>query len=809
LSNLLLESASFEVSRDPQGRLRLASPGRVLEAVPGVEFTQRHRKRTLAGESLAAGRDAEAQLEDAHGQAHGLEMAYQELQGMVLAMELRLYAGRPFVLCRLAATNVGADRVQLRRFFLRTRRDGLVTTEPPLGAYVSGWQARSPSGFQPVGSSAPVPRGFGGWRRDPLIHNARTPRWSQPNRFWSEMVGALVTQREALIGGIVSTADQFGQMSVDLRPGRVEVLLQTQLDNVLLEPGESRRSEWFYLEWVPLPNVDPFAQYAHAVARQMGSQVLRNGVVERGGVAEHRVLTGWCSWARYGRGVSEGDMMENLASAALLADTVPLAVLQLDQGYELAWGDWLGRNDRFPHTLAWLADRIKGSGFTPGLWLAPLVVGPRSEVARANPGWLLRDAVGRPVRVGSPLSYTGRALDPTHPGVADYLREVVDTIVHEWGYTYLKLDHMAAGALPGTRSNPEMTRAQALRQAYRVIREAAGDEVYLTAGGSPFGPAIGLVDAMRVSPDPAPRWAPRLWRLGGLLRRNFALPSMRNTLRGTATRAWMHGRLWVNDPGTLLMGDQSAVLTEDEVRAQVTMVGLNGGLAFLSDDLDDMSPERRAMAAVLFPPLLDGLDALDLFSEAMPEIVVVPVARPWGRWRLVGLFNWTAEPVERDLPEAVTLNERKAYHVVDFWEQRYFLMGPGALRPVLHIPPHGVVLLGLRAVKPDPQLVATSFHISQGGEVTQWSVGKDALQVTLDIGRQAQGAVWLALPRRPHDVRLEGLQLPDSAVRAVAWGVWSVGCEINQKGTLSVSWDEVARSEAGAPAGTASSSRPE
>ncbi len=62
------------------------------------------------------------------------------------------------------------------------------------------------------------------------------------------------------------------------------------------------------------------------------------------------------------------------------------------------------------------------------------------------------------------------------------------------------------------------------------------------------------------------------------------------------------------------------------------------------------------------------------------------------------------------------LSERVAYHVVDFWEQRYLSMGRGAPRPILHIPPHGVVLLSVRPQHPDPHLcLSTTFHISQGG----------------------------------------------------------------------------------------------
>jgi alpha-galactosidase len=773
----LLQSPSFELTWEPRaGTFRLESPGRLLQASPGIEFVKRHRTGVLTAAELTACRDVEIQLEDVHGPAHELQLHFQESQGLALYMRIRIYPGRPFALVRLSVTNVGPDPVRLQRFFLSSSEQGIVTTEPVSGFYVNGWQSWSHAGLQPVGARGFYPSLPVRQLQGPMIHNTRTPWTGQIDRAWSEMVGALVTPREALIAGIVSLADQFGQVAADLRPGHLQMTVQTQLDGVPLAVGESRHSESFYFEWVPLPNVDPFAQYGHAVAREMALAPTR------------RTPTGWCSWYIYGRQVSEADVMENLASAALLADELPLSVIQLDDGYQAAWGDWSVRNDRFPHSLQWLADRIRGSGFKPGLWLAPLVVERSSRLAHDHPDWLLHDATGRTVKAGLVSNFVGRALDATHPGVEAYLADLTETAVKGWGYGYLKLDFMYAAALKGRRYNPQMTRAQALRHAYRIIRDAAGPDAYLVACGTPLGPAAGLVDAVRIGPDTAPHWAPRLAGVRRLFGDNPSLPSQRNALRNTASRAWMHGRWWVNDPDVLILRDAGSDLTEHEVLSQVTMAGLCGGLVLLSDDLDDVPPERRALASTLVPPLLDGMDVLDLFEREMPEVVLVPVARAWAHWRLVALFNWSDVPIERELPATVALNDRKAYHVVDFWEQRYLLLAPGALRPVLHLPPHGVVLLGLRSVKPDPHLVATTFHISQGGEITRWQLGENELSLTVDLERFARGSLWLALPGRPQAVTLDDERLPDKAIRAVASGIWSITCRINHVGKLRVQW---------------------
>jgi alpha-galactosidase len=826
----LLQSPSYELSWLPErGTFRLQSPGRLFEGGPGIEFVRHKRVQTISTADLTAGRAQEAFLNDAQGEAQELRLHYQELHGLALSLRLRLYASRPFALARLSVTNVGPEPVHLRRFFIESIPEGIETTSPPTGCYTNGWQSSSGSGFHPVGSRQERSSWPERWLQGPMIHNGATPRARHPDRFWSELCGALVTQREALIGGIVSTANQFGQMQIDLRATHPYVSLQTQMDDVALSVGESRHSEWLYLEWVPLPNLDPFAQYAHAVARQMAVGTLTTPV------------TGWCSWPTYGRQVSEPHMMENLASAALLADEIPLRVLQLDNGYQEAWGDWRAREDRFSHGLDWLADRIRGSGFRPGIWLAPLIAARSARVAREHPDWLLRKANGRPVKAGLVGNRLGHALDPTHPDVLAHINDIIETVVRDWGYDYLKLDFLYAGALMGKRWDKRVTRAQALRHMFEVIRSAAGPDVFLVGSGAPFGPAIGIFDAMRIGPDTAPTWKPDLGILTRLVSQNPSLPSLRNSLKAGMTRAWMHGRWWVNDPDVVLLrANQTSLtdaasteasprrtssarisparislaeasLTENEVLANVTLAGLNGGSVVLSDDLDDLSPAWRQMVSVLFSPLLDGLDVPDLFETPMPEIAIVPVARSWGRWRLVALFNWSTEEVERELPDTVMLDDRKTYHLVDYWAQRYLLLAPGAIRPVVHIPPHGVVLLGLRQVKPGPHIVSSTFHISQGAEISHFEVqtpkrsvaqervpenGGGAsgpasqLSLTVDIGRVAKGSIWLSIPSRPKAVSLDGEPLSDKAVRAIASGVWSVTCRIAGSGTLTLDWHD-------------------
>lgn len=774
---MMLQSPTFDLFWRPKaGTLNLESPGRSLSGVLGVEVVRRGRVVRLTTADVSHVSVKTDTSRDVHGPIEVLKIRYQEAHALLLSVEIRLYPTRPFALMRVEVINKGPGAVKLRRFFFQTLPQALSLSADPTGFYSNGWQSWSPAGFHPADERdfrmSLLLRPFIG----PMMYNSESPWRRGRERFSSETVGTLVTSKEALVAGGASLADQFVRIDADLRPGNLGLTLQSQGDDVPLVAGEARFSEWFYLEWVPLPNRDPLAQYAYAVARQMGVSTLRHAP------------GGWSSRYIFGADVKESQMVDNLASAAMVGQELPLDVIQLDQGFESRWGDWTERNEDFPHSLDWLAERIGGSGFTPGLWLGPLTVHPRSEVATQHPAWLLRNRRGRPVSAGFYAnSFFARALDPTHPGVEDYLRELIGTTVNRWGYRYLKLDCLYAAALPGERHNPSLTRAQAYRHAMQIIREAAGDETYIVGCGAPLGPSIGLVDAMRIGPDTAPYWVPRVPRLGELFPDDPSLPSLRNSLRNVMTRAWMHGRWWVNDPDNLMVRDTKTALSDAEVRAQATLLGLTGGVTMLSDDLSALDPGRYELAEPLLPSLVSGMDTLDFFRREWPEVIVAPVARSWDNWQLVGLFNWSATARERELPRNLpNFDLEHAYHVVDFWNRRYLRWEPHDPLPNYELAPHGAALLSLRAAKTPPQLVGTTFHISQGGEVVAVSKKDGVIILDLQLDRVAKGEVWLMLPSAPQVAALDGEPLPDKAVHCVAEGIWAVGFMLRGSGTLQV-----------------------
>jgi alpha-galactosidase len=256
----------------------------------------------------------------------------------------------------------------------------------------------------------------------------------------------------------------------------------------------------------------------------------------------------WCSWYHYYTGVTEADVLDNVA--AIRSRRLPIDVVQIDDGWQAEIGDWLDLSDRFT-SLPDIAHRIRDAGLRPGIWIAPYLVGARSRLAADRPEWLLTDTTDQtgarpvgagPVAAGHNWDQPLYALDTTHPGAAAYLADVFGAL-REAGFDYVKLDFLYAGALDGRRHDGS-TPLVAYRRALEAIRAAAGPDTYLLGSGAPMLPSVGLVDAMRVGPDVGPTYEPAH---GDLTR-----PSQRAATMSTVARAFTHGRLWVNDPDCLL-----------------------------------------------------------------------------------------------------------------------------------------------------------------------------------------------------------------------------------------------------------------
>ena len=304
-------------------------------------------------------------------------------------------------------------------------------------------------------------------------------------------------------------------------------------------------------------------------------------VAARAGVATPTTPppVGWATWYYFYEDVDEQGVRDNLGFATSLdPGLAPLEVMQIDDGWQRAWGDWTA-NDKFPSGMASLAADIRGAGFVPGLWMAPFYVHRDTETYQQNPDWWVRDLDGEEIVFTNVGTGDYAIVDATHPDAGPWMAQQVATRVAE-GWDYLKLDFLYAGGQEGLRYE-DVTGMEAYHTGMALLREAAG-EAWVLACGAPFLPTVGYAESYRTGadiafsgvPDPQPAF-------------------LRWQARSTAARSWANGVWWWNDPDQLLVRDPF-----DEIRARGSVAAqvVSGGAWFLGDDLLALDDQRLGWA---------------------------------------------------------------------------------------------------------------------------------------------------------------------------------------------------------------------
>ncbi|MDQ1511310.1 MAG: alpha-galactosidase, partial [Actinomycetota bacterium] len=363
---------------------------------------------------------------------------------------------------------------------------GAVGDDPRL--FANGYQSWTPARTRRLGVDVDPSRDP---RPLPLVRAAfhADPGVCGPGELRSEQVAVIATGDRARIGvGFVGGASHAGTIRVRLVDDRLEIAATAWFGGATIRSGERRALHPVVIEEHDDPSV-LLERWAD-----------RTGRAERARV-DAPFLSGWCSWYHYFEHVTEREILANLA----LADDWPFDVFQVDDGFQRAIGDWLHTNDRFPSGVDGVASAIRASGRTAGLWIAPFLAAPDSDVATAHPEWLARAPEGEGPAIGMYHDVWGGVmwqLDTTNPEVADHLAATARALVAA-GYRYLKLDFTFSASMPGRFTDPTRTPAERVRAGYDAIRRGAGDDVFILGCGAPLGAVVGSVDAMRIGADVA------------------------------------------------------------------------------------------------------------------------------------------------------------------------------------------------------------------------------------------------------------------------------------------------------------------
>ncbi len=671
-----------------------------------------------------------------------------EEHGLAFTLHFGILQEYPLVMWRVEVENTIGSAVEVESIdllHLDPNQGGKITwpqaaNQKELGFYSNGWQSWSSSRWY-AADQAMVTSRLGGLQL-PMTKNPGTPLPRQKGVFSSDFFAVLGdrTARSGFLVGSLSQFNHFTSIVADFNTGSVRMYANG--DRTLLNPGCSMQTDWAVFNPVLLDHRDPLEKYLEAVARQNHIKIPAES------------LAGWCSWYHFYTQISEPIIQQNLKAITDQQETLPLQLVQIDDGFESQIGDWFSFKPEFPNGVAPLAAEIRKQGLLPGLWLAPFILHPGAEVVKQHPEWLLRKANGKHVNCGFVWNSLTTALDLTVPEALEYACSVVRTASAEWGYPYLKLDFLYAAVVECQYHDSTLTRAQVLRRGMEAIRAAVGPEVTLLGCGAPLGSMLGLVEAMRIGADVSGDWLPKFNGIGAFIKNEPAFPCARNSIQNILTRAFQHQHWWINDPDCLLIRPDTH-LSLGEVQTLASAIALTGGSLLVSDDLPKLPAQRLRIAECLLPVIGERARVVDWFDGNMPALLRLDQVNETGEWHILAKFNWQDQSADLALSAEEYHLPSGEYWVSDFWGGECKRVGNNDAFEIKQVPAHGCVVTAWRRHNDDQAIyLGSDLHISQGLEVAEWQTDGNKVSFTLRLPRKAKGEIRMVLPTKAQEIRV-------------------------------------------------------
>ncbi len=419
-------------------------------------------------------------------------------------------------------------------------------------------------------------------------------------------------------------------------------------------------------------------------------------------------VAGWCSWFAYKTSVTEENVRE---AADILSETMKpygLEYIQIDDGYQQPGGSpeaWINSNNKFPSGLDSLAAYISSRGFKPGIWTNVAV--HDSAWAYSHPGWFVRNDDGTPAS-GRWIGYILNGSDKEMP---DSVISPVYSRFRDEGWKYFKLDALRHLLFEGYNSHSgffsggSAGREEAFRNVVRRVREETGPDNFLLACWGVLPGVVGLADGCRIGNDGY----------------GYTALAQYNSFNNV---------VWRNDPDHI-------ELTPQEAYRSCIATSLTGSLFMVTDKpevyrTDLITPARKSLP-VLFtlPGQVFDLDPsrsanIDRVSTEMSgsgeresdgsrtspfDLFMLELNMPWERWCVLGRLGDKEDFISlTDLG----LEQGKEYLLYEFWSDTFLGVVTDTVRFGSIDPRFNCQLFCIRPLQPNPQVLATSRHISCG-----------------------------------------------------------------------------------------------
>ena len=423
--------------------------------------------------------------------------------------------------------------------------------------------------------------------------------------------------RNGIVAGFLSTERGSGVVFTEEKDGQLQIDAQLEHGRLTIKPGETVELETFAIGYFDDVRV--------------GLEAWADAVAKRQNIKLPPQPCGYCTWYHAGAS-NETAMVKQTEIAAKELAPYGFNFLQIDDG----WQDGVKQNGPrknftrvradgpYPSGMKQTADMIRSHGLTPGIWFMPFAGTWDDPWFKDHQDWFAKRADGKPFDT----AWGGTCFDMTNPDARRYLYDYVHQISHDWGYRFFKMDGLSTGAAvtpqyvnlaykddhlgDSVLHDPTKTNIEALRSGLRLVREAAGPDVFLGCCAAEHA-------ELRRGLRPGECHARGTRQQGQQLEIGHRGPQI-------ASRHYhLNGRVWYNDPDVAYVRTS---LTLDQARANASWVAITGQLFMVSDDFSKLTPERLDVLKRVMPAHGRQARPVDLLEEEIPRIWLVTDGAP-------------------------------------------------------------------------------------------------------------------------------------------------------------------------------------
>jgi hypothetical protein len=270
----------------------------------------------------------------------------------------------------------------------------------------------------------------------------------------------------------------------------------------------------------------------------------------------------------------------------------------------------------------------------------------------------------------------------------------------------------------------------------------------------PVDHSYGIVDICRISEDADQGYE----NPGSSLEGREFTGLLTESVLGAANRFFYNGRVFWNDCDGFHIYKYNAPDKQNfnygQGKVDANFHAIAGNTLFVEEAFNVPYPaDRIELLKRISPPTMDVAYPVDLFIRRPAQVWNMPIDRPFGKWSVLAVFNYTTKTgqpdykftTRLDAAKDLRLDSTKEYIVYEFWTKKLI----GTFKGTFTTPPLSAYDCDIFSVveKSDhPVLISTSRHIRQ--------MAFDIKDLNYDGAHQALSGISRTVSGDPYQLRI-------------------------------------------------------